>query len=156
MIAGAQIHPVDPKKDCAAHDQAETDNPDIEQNTFDEIVSERADHGCRQEGKQHAEDEPPRRLLGYEADRDLRDAGKIDRQQGQDGAELNQYRECLAEFFVIEAEEALHQKQVTGGRYRQEFGQSLDHAEDECLEKIEEHGGLRERGTHEIRKCRSA
>src|SRR5882757_1996613 len=75
------------------------------------------------------------------ADRDLPDAEKIDRQQREDGAELDQHREGLAEILVIEAEEALHQQEVSGGGHRQELGQPLDHAEDERLEKIERHDG---------------
>ena len=67
----------------------------------------------------------------------LPEPGEIDRQQRQDGAELDQHREGLAEIVVVEAEEALHQQQVPGRGHRQELGQALDDAEDEGLEKIE-------------------
>ena len=64
---------------------------------------------------------------------------EIDRQQRQNRAELDQHRESLAEILIVEAEEALHQQQVAGGGDRKEFGQALDNAEDECLEKVEGH-----------------
>ena len=71
---------------------------------------------------------------------------EIDRQDCQDGAELNQNHEGLAERLVIESEEALDQQQMPGRGHRQEFRQALDDAENECLEKIECHEELRRRG----------
>ena len=68
---------------------------------------------------------------------------EIDRQQRQDRAELDQHREGLAEVVVVEAEEVLHQQQMAGRGHRQEFGQALDDAEDERLEKVECHERLR-------------
>ena len=50
----------------------------------------------------------------------------VDRQQSQDGAELNQNREALAEIVVAEAEEPLHQQEVPGRGHRNELGQPLD------------------------------
>ena len=49
--------------------------------------------------------------------------------------------DLLKAFFlgVVEAEEMLHQEKVAGGGDRQELGQALDHAEDERLEKVEQH-----------------
>ena len=65
------------------------------------------------------------------ADRELPDTEKIDRQQRQDRAELDQHGEGLAEIVVVEAEELLDQEEMPGRGYRQEFGQALDDAEDE-------------------------
>ena len=66
---------------------------------------------------------------------------EVDRQQRQDGAELDQHREGLAEVLVLEAEEALHQQQMPGRGHREEFGQPLHDAEREGLEQVEPHEG---------------
>src|SRR5262249_13212874 len=50
------------------------------------------------------------------------------------------------EIVIVEAEEVLDQEQVAGRGHRQELGQALDDAEDEGLEKIEQHDGLRKEG----------
>ena len=115
-------------------------------------MRERADHRRRQECDQHADDEAPRRRIAEHADRELPDAEKIDRQQRQDRAELDQHREGLAEIVVVEAEEALDQEEMPGRGHRQELGQALDDAEDEGLEKVERHDGLR--GQRGIRRAR--
>ncbi len=115
MIAGVQVHLIDPQQDRAADDKREADDPDVEQYSFDKVVGERADNSCRQECQQHPDDETPRRWILEHAERDLPDAYKIDRQQRQDGAKLDQHRKSLAEVLVIETEEPLHQKQVAGG-----------------------------------------
>ncbi len=81
-------------------------------------------------------------------DRDPPQPPEIDRQDGEDGAELDQHHEGLAEGVVVEAEEALDQQQMPGRGNRQEFGQALDDAEDEGLEKIESHAKLRATGRH--------
>jgi hypothetical protein len=39
----------------------------------------------------------------------------------------------------------LHQQEVSSGGYRQEFGEALDNAEDECLEEVEGHEGSADR-----------
>src|SRR5262249_22115964 len=67
---------------------------------------------------------------------------EIDRQQRQDRAELDQDREGVAEILVAEAEEMLHQQQMSGRRHRQILGQSLDEAEDDRLDDVQ-HGGIR-------------
>ncbi len=53
----------------------------------------------------------------------LPEADKIDDQQRQDGTELDQHHEGLAEIIVIETEETLHQQQMAGRGHRQELGQ---------------------------------
>ena len=68
---------------------------------------------------------------------ELPQPAEIDRQQRQDGAELDQHREGLAEGVVAPAEEVLHQQQMAGRGHRQEFGQALDDAEDGRLDEIE-------------------
>ena len=87
----------------------------------------------------------------------LPEADKIDRQQRENGAELDQHGESLAEILVVETEEALDQKEMPGRGHRQELGQALDDAEDECLEQLERHDGLRrqmERKTAAQRQAR--
>ena len=77
----------------------------------------------------------------------LPQAHRIDRQQGQDGAELNQNREAFAEIVVAEAEKPLHQQEMPGRGHGNELGQPLDHAKDDRLNKIECHGSTpRRRG----------
>ena len=77
------------------------------------------------------------------ADSELPQPHEIDRQQRQDGAELDQDREGLAEVLVAEAEELLQQQQMAGRGDRKELGQPFDDAEDDCLEEIERHDGFR-------------
>src|SRR3974390_710447 len=139
MIARIELHAVNPQEDGAADNQGEADDPDVEQDGLYEVVCQSADHRGRQERNQQADDEAPRRGILEHGERDLPDAGKIDRQQCQDGPELDQDSEGLAEILVIETEEALRQEKMAGRGYRQELGQSLDHAEKECLEKLKGH-----------------
>ena len=121
----------------------EADDPDVEQYRFDEVVSERADQRRRQKCDQYPDDETLRGRILEHAERELPDTEKIDRQQRQDRAELDQHGEGLAEIIVIEAKELLHQEEMPGRGYRHELGQALDDAEDECLEQVEGHDGLR-------------
>src|SRR5262249_26977939 len=96
-------------------------------------------HCRRQEGEQHADHEAARRRIAEHADRDLPDSYGIDQQQRQDGAELNQDREGLAEIGVVETEEPLHQQQMAGRGHREKYRESLDHAEKESLQQIDWH-----------------
>ena len=77
---------------------------------------------------------PRRRIVRTSRARSAR-CEKIDRQQREDRAELDQHREGLAEGLVVEAEEPLDEQQMAGRRYRNEFGQALDDAEDEALKR---------------------
>ena len=54
---------------------------------------------------------------------------EIDRDDGEDRAELDQDREALPEIVVAEIEEAFRQQQMAGRGHRQEFGHALDNAE---------------------------
>ena len=63
-------------------------------------------------------------------------AGKIDREQRENRAELDQHREGLAEIVIVEAEKALDQKKVAGRGHRQEFRDALDDAENHRLHCI--------------------
>ena len=101
-------------------------------------MRQRADHRRRQEREQHADDEaraPPRSVNMLRRERP--EPAEIDRQQRQDGAELDQHREGLAEGVVAEAEEVLHQQQMAGRGHRQEFGQALDDAEHDRLDQVD-------------------
>ena len=106
-------------------------------------MRDRADHRRRQERQQDADDEAPRRRVGEKSDRQLPQPHEIDRQQREDRAELDQHREGLAEILVGEAEEALHQQQMAGGRDGNELGEALDDAEDDRLDNVEGHEMLR-------------
>ena len=72
-------------------------------------------------------------------ERDPPQPREVNGQNGEDGAELDQDDEGLAEGVVVEAKETLDQKQVPGRRYRQELGESFEHAEDERLEEVKRH-----------------
>src|SRR5437868_4047375 len=77
--------------------------------------------------------------IGEHAGRELPDAREIDREQRQNGAELDKHREGLAELRIVESKKTLDQQEVPGRGDRQEFGQSFDDTEDERLEKVEKH-----------------
>src|SRR5438132_1278798 len=72
-------------------------------------------------------------------ERDLPQPHEIDREQRQDGAELDQHGETFPERLLVEAEEMADQQQMPGGGYWDELGQALDHAEEYRLEKIKQH-----------------
>ena len=99
-----------------------------------------ADDRGGQERDQHAEDEAARSGIARQRHRDRHSLREIDRQDGQDRAELDQHHEGLAEGVVVEAEEVLEQQQMAGRRDRQELGQPLDHAENDGLEEVEHDG----------------
>jgi hypothetical protein len=84
-----------------------------------------------------------RRAYEQYADSELPQPHGIDRQQGQDGAELDQNREALAEVLVAETQELLQQQKMAGRGDRQKLGQPLGHAEDGCLDDIERHDEFR-------------
>ncbi len=73
---------------------------------------------------------------------------EIDRQQRQDGAELDQHGERLAEVVAAPAEHVLHQQQMAGGGDGQEFGQALDHAEHGGLDQVD--GGRGQAEAHHL------
>ena len=94
-------------------------------------MEEDAEDRRRQEGDQHAEDEAlgppvPRRAV----DQKDQPAG-IDREERQDGAELDQHLERLAG--VLEAEEAADEQEMRRRGDRDELGDALDDAEDRSL-----------------------
>ena len=68
------------------------------------------------------------------AEEQLPQPGEIDRQQRQDGAELDQHVERLAERLIVEAEKMPDQQQMPGRGHRDEFGQALDDAEEGGLD----------------------
>ena len=154
MVAGVEIHPINPQQNRTAHDQGETDDPDVEQHRFDDIVRERADDGRRQECDQHTDDETPSCRIAEHTCGNSPDTKKIDRQQREDRAELDEHREGLAEIVIVESEKALHQEEVAGRGHRQELGQPLNHTEDEGLEQVEQHDGSAARGREVPRRSR--
>ena len=87
---------VDDEQDEAAGDQRHADDPGIEQHVLDEAVQGRADHGRRQEGDEHADDEAARVGIVGQRLGDRPQAVEIDRQDGEDRAELDQDLEGLA------------------------------------------------------------
>ncbi len=68
---------------------------------------------------------------------------EINREDREDRAKLNQDDEGLAERIVVEAEEALHQQQMSGGGDRNELGEPFDDSQNEGLEEIERHADIR-------------
>src|SRR5262249_4393173 len=104
----------------------------LEQDLLDEAVQRGADYGRRQEGDEDADDESPgsrvaRQLLG-----DPEQTPRIDGDDGEDGAELNQHLEGLAGGF--EAEEVPGEQDVTGRADRNEFRQALERAEQQRVQ----------------------
>ncbi len=140
METRLEIELIDPQQHRAPRDQREAHHPGIEQHLLDQFVGRRPDHRRRQEGQQHADDETPGLRIVEHAGSEMPQPPRIDRQQSQDRAELNQNREAFAESVVAEAEKLLHEQQMPGRRDRNELGQSLNHAEDRRLDDIEYHG----------------
>src|SRR5262249_23691022 len=64
---GIKTQPINPQQDRTTHDEGETDDPNVEQHRFDNVVRERADHRRRQECNQHADDEAPSRRIAEHA-----------------------------------------------------------------------------------------
>jgi hypothetical protein len=77
-------------------------------------VCECADDRGRQERDQHTEDEATGRRIAEHAGGNLPNTEKINRQQREDSAELDQHGEGLAEVVIVEAEKALDQEEVAG------------------------------------------
>lgn len=107
-----QLQLIDDEQDQAAGDQRAADDEGVEQHGLDEAVQQRADHGRRQEGDEHADDETPRRGVAEDAQGDIEQAAEIDQRDRQDRAELDQHLEGLAIGF--EAEEMAEQEQMPG------------------------------------------
>jgi hypothetical protein len=123
-----------PKKDDAADQQRGADQRRrFEQHFLDEPMGHDADHGGRQEGEQDAEDEAAAVLVARQGRRDLPQPRGIDRQDGQDGAKLDQHLKRLAGAF--EAQEMPQEKNVPCGRNGDEFRQPFHDPEDQCVEK---------------------
>ena len=74
------------------------------------------------------------------AEEQLPQPREIDREQSQDGAELDQDVEGLAERFVVEAEKVADQQQMAGRGDRNELGQAFDDAEEYGLDHVQRHG----------------
>jgi len=88
---------------------------------------------------QHADDEALRLGVVEHAEEQLPQPPEIDRQQRQNGAELDQHREGLAEIVVVEAKEMADQQQVPGRGHRDELGQPLDDTEEDRLDYVQRH-----------------
>ena len=138
VVARLEIEPIDPQQHRAARDQREAHDPGIEQHLLDESCRPVAPITAAGR-KAISTPMMKRRACGSlnMPMNELPQPHRIDRQQGQDGAELNQDREALAEIVVAEAEKLLHEQEMPGRRDRYELGQSLDHAEDRRLDDIE-------------------
>src|SRR5205823_6096291 len=89
----------------------------------------------------HPDNEPLIVAIAEHAEKQAPQPREIDRQQRQDGAELDQHIEAFAERFVVETEKMADQQKMTGRRYRNEFGQAFDDAEEDRLDQIQCHVG---------------
>lgn len=90
----------------------------------------RAEHGSRQKGNEHADDEASCSDIALEhIERDSPQLAEIDRENGKDRAELNEDREALPETDFIKAEDAFYEKEMARGGDRQELGSALDNTE---------------------------
>ncbi len=136
-VARLELEALDPDERDAADDERDAHDPRVEQHGLDEVVQQRAEHRGRQEREQDADHEAARRRVDEEADRKPDDAHEIDRQQREDCAELDQDRKGVAEVLVAEAEEMLHQQQMSSRRHREVLGEPFDHAENGRLDEVE-------------------
>ena len=128
-----EIELIDPQQDRAADDQRKTHHPWIEQIALDVAAGGRPDHRRGQKRHQHADDESPVLRIGEHAERDPPQFAEIDRDDGENGAELNQHRKALPEIILAEIEKPFRQQQMAGGGHGQKFRDALDHAENHRL-----------------------
>src|SRR3954447_5597579 len=112
-------------------------------------MQSRANDSGGQEGEEHADDEMPCLRVFGQGDSDAPEPFGIDRQQRQDGAELDQDLETGA---ALEAQEMRSEQQMSGGRDGDEFGQALDNAEDDGFYDVEE---VHESSARSVRANRS-
>ena len=100
---------------------------------LDDLREQQAEHRGGQEGEQQVDDEALRVARLGEARGDLAEPRAIFPADGEDGARLDDDLEHLRALARV-AEQRSGDDQVAGRRDRQEFGQALDDAEDECDE----------------------
>src|SRR4051794_8713788 len=105
-----EIELIDPQQDRAPDDQGETHYPRIEQITLDIAAGGRSDYRGGQERHQHADDEAPVLGVREHAERNPPQFAEVDRNNGEDGAELNQHRKALPEIILAEIEKPSRQQ----------------------------------------------
>jgi hypothetical protein len=123
------IELIDPQQDGAADDQREAHDPRIEQHFLDVFPRDQADDDGGQERHHYADHEPAIIRVGKHAARNARQFREIDRQDCENGAELNQNRETVPEAALPQIEEPLRQQQMARRRHREKFSDALDNAE---------------------------
>ena len=136
-----EIELIDPQQDRAADDQRKTHHPGIEQIALYVAAGGRPDHRRRQKCHQHADDESAVVGIGEHAERDPPQFAEIERDDGEDGAQLNQHREALPEITLAEIEKPFRQQQMAGGGDGDEFRDALDDAENHRPDRIGNHDG---------------
>src|SRR5581483_11371787 len=97
----------------------------------------------RQKGEKHADDKTCCLPLREHRPCEAQKPAEIDGKQRQYGTELDQDRKRFPESIVSPTQQVLHQQEVTGGRNREIFGQTLDDTEYGRLDKVEMHERLR-------------
>ena len=113
----------------------------------DEVVEQRAEDRRRDERDDHAEREAPRRGVARQVLEDGDDPSGIDREQGEDRAELDQNLEGAAG--ALEAEQLAGEQEMGRRGYWQKLRYALDDAEDDRIDcRSEIHDFPRAAATH--------
>ncbi len=100
------------------------------------FARDQTDDNGGQKSDQHADDEAAVVGIGEHPQRNVPQFGKVDHDDRQNRAELNQDDEAVPESSLAETEEFLGEQHMTGRGHRQEFGDALDNAEDHCPQSI--------------------
>ena len=158
VIARFELEAVDPQQHEAAGHEHGANDPDVEQHALDGPVGQGPDHHGGKKGDQYSDNEALVVAIGEHAEKQAPQPREVDRQQRQDGAELDQHIKALAERFVVETEEMADQQKMAGRRYRNEFSKAFDDAEEDRLDKIQCHVSSATEGLFRIAAsgCRTA
>lgn len=134
LDADAVFAALGPEDDEGADDEGERHRHRLEEMRLDGLLEEEAEQRERHEGDGEVEDETVGQAFAAEAGEHPGDARPVFPDHRQDGAGLDDDLEELAAL-VVEIEQVAGEDQVAGRGDGQEFGQALDHAEDQGFQK---------------------
>ena len=125
--------PLGPQDENAADDERERHGDGREQNGFDRILEEEAEHGERDECEEYVERETLRAAFRGQRPHDAPQPRAVLPAHGQNRGELDDDVEYLR-LFAVEADQLSGDDQVAGARNGKEFGKTLDNSEKKRLE----------------------
>ena len=129
---------LDRDKRDTEYNQRHADRLEVVEQRIELVIEQQTDHGRRNAGNDDFEPQPKDHRVGNRAAvlglLERHEPPPVNGQHGENRTELNDHKEYFLECFGrIELQKLVYQNHMTGTRYRQPLGDTLDNAEENGL-----------------------